>query len=219
MFATVGLHYFDVLNNQINDREPSNTDWDVVFTNYVLELAPGYFGGVTSVLHNNGVTVSEISGVPVANATYNVWDTTVATIGYNWKAFDMVAFQYNIIDSLCYFVQTANGDVWKLIFTDFEGGSTGNIHFTKEQVEFAGIPVHEGVNMEVYPNPANQSIHVNYAHGIASITLMNMNGQTVLEQTSQLSTIDVSSLKEGFYFLKVVGVSNGTATQKIIVQH
>lgn len=211
--------YYDVLNDQLNDREPANTSWDVVFTNYVLALAPDYYSGVTSALHNNGVTVSEISGVPVANAMYNVWDTTISTIGYDWKSFNMSTFQYEIVDSLSYFVQTASGDVWKLVFTDFEGSSNGNIHFSKEQIEFAGVPEYEGANLSVYPNPANDLIHVNYAHEIGSMTLTNMNGQEVLKQTTGIASIDVSNLEEGLYFLKVSDSSNRTATQKIIIQH
>lgn len=211
--------YYDVLNDVIVNREPMNTSWDIVFTNYVLELAPGYFGGVTSVLHNDGVVVSRVSGVPTASAVPSSWDTTIATIGYDWKSFNSTTFTYDIVDSLCYFVQLESGDVWKLIFTGFEGSSTGTIHFTKEQVEFAGIPTHEGANLEVSPNPASDQISINYPHKIESTTLLNMNGQIVFQQSGGISTVDVSNLDNGVYFLRVSDASNMSATKKISIQH
>lgn len=211
--------YYNVASDQIVDREPTSAAWDVVFTNYVLELGPGYFGGVTSVLHNNGVVVSESAGVPVGSATYNIWDTTIATIGYDWKAFNMTTFQYEIVDSLCYFVQTEAGDVWKLVFTGFGGSSTGKIYFSKEQVEFANVPTHEGANLMVYPNPATGLVQIQFSHDVEELRLINTNGQTVLTQMSEMNSINVSALEEGLYFLQVTDGSGRTATERIVVQH
>ena len=220
-YADRNFAYYDVLGDQIFDREPANTSWDVVFTNYVLELAPGYYGGVTSVLQNHDVVVSESADVPVANATYdiNVWDTTIATIGYDWKSFNMQTFSYEIEDSLCYFVQTQAGDVWKLVFTGFVGSSTGWIYFSKEQVEFAGIPAYEGANLEVYPNPANTVLNVNYAHAINEVRLINMNGQVVRTQTSGMASINVSGVEEGVYFLQLTDSAGRSATERVVIQH
>tara|TARA_Y100000385_G_C13087746_1_gene637211 strand:+ start:1533 stop:2741 length:1209 start_codon:yes stop_codon:yes gene_type:complete len=212
--------YYDVLSDQITDREPANTSWDVVFTNFVLELAPGYFGGVTGALHNNGVVVSEIDNEPVAISTYNnVWDTTIASIGYDWKTFNMTTYQYDIEDSLTYFVQTSVGDIWKLVFTGFGGSSTGKIYFTKEQVEFASIPAYEGANLEAYPNPANTVLTVNYAHDVNEIRLINMSGQVVIHQTTGLTSINVSSVDEGVYFLQVKDDAGNSAMKRVIIKH
>lgn len=211
--------YYDAANNTVTDREPSNDSWDIVFTNYVLELAPSYYAGVTGALHNAGVTVSEISGVPVATSTYNTWDPTISTIGYDWKSFDFGTFSYNMVDSLSYFVQSESGDIWKLIFTDFEGSANGNIHFTKQQVEYAGIPVFEGANLEVYPNPASSVLHINYAHDVKNVSITDMNGQLVLEDTMNLSSIDVSSLQEGIYLVRVQSQSGQSSVKRIVIQH
>ncbi|MFT6246633.1 MAG: hypothetical protein ACJAXI_003415 [Crocinitomicaceae bacterium] len=185
----------------------------------MLELAPNYYSGVTGALHNNGVTVSKVSGVPVATSTYTTWDTTINTIGYDWKVFDFATFSYNTVDSLSYFVQTEDGGIWKLIFTDFEGSANGNIHFTKEQIEYAGIPVYEGANLEVYPNPANSILYINYAHDVKSVTITDMNGQLVLEKTVNISSIDVSTLEEGIYLLRVQSQSGQSSVKRIVIQH
>lgn len=211
--------YYDVLNDSIIDREPLSADWDVVFTNYLQELAPGYIGGLTSVLHNYNTVVSEVSGVPTANATAGVYDTTIATIGSDWKSFSMSTFTYEIVDSLCYFVKTQNEDVWKLVFTGFDGSSTGNIYFTKEQVEFAGIVEEMGANLVVYPNPANNEINVNFPHEIAEMNLVNISGRVVASQVSNLSQLNVSNLPSGVYFLNVIDTEGRVATQKINIQH
>jgi len=211
--------YYNVLSDQITDREPASADWDVVFTNYVLELGPGYFGGVTSVLHNDGVVVSEIAGVPVALASYSNWDTTIATIGYDWKSFNMGTFQYEMVDSLCYFVQTEAGDVWKLVFTGFGGSASGKIYFSKEQVEFANVPVYEGANLMVYPNPANGLVHISYSHDVKELRLINTNGQTVLTKVSEMTSINVSNVDEGLYFLQVTDGTGRTATERVMIQH
>ena len=211
--------YYHVVNNTVEDREPSNDSWEIVFTNYVLELAPNYYSGVTGASHNSGVTVSKVSGVPVATSTYNTWDTTINTIGYDWKVFDFATFSYNIVDSLSYFIQTEDGDIWKLIFTDFEGSANGNIHFTKEQIEYAGIPVYEGANLEVYPNPTNAMLYINYAHDVKSVTITDMNGQLVLEKTVNISSIDVSTLEEGIYLLRVQSQSGQSSVKRVVIQH
>ena len=212
--------YYAVQTNQIVDREPTNTNWDVVFTNYVLELGPGYFSGVTSGLHNYGVTVSEVSGVPSASATYAGWDTTISVIGYDWKSFNMATFQYEVPDSLTYFVQTASCDVWKMVFTAFEGSANGNIHFEQEQIEFAGLPTYEGANLILFPNPAKDFIQVNFTSELVRAQIMDMQGKVVLDAAANgvsSMTLETADLRDGVYFVQITDVQGRTATQKIMI--
>ncbi|MFT4662068.1 MAG: hypothetical protein ACI8XB_002356 [Patiriisocius sp.] len=212
--------YYNASTNSVLDREPANDSWDIVFTNYVLELAPNYYSSVTGALHNDGVTISKVAGVPVATSMYTgMWDTTINIIGYDWKTFNFGTFSYDIVDSLSYFVQTENNDIWKLVFTDFEGSTNGNIHFTTEQIEYAGVPVYEGANLEVYPNPATNLLHIKYAHDVERINITDMNGQLVLENSKNISSIDISNLQEGIYLLKVVGQSGQSSVKRIVIQH
>lgn len=221
-YSGLNFVHYDLLNSQIVEREPASDTWDIVFTNYVLELAPGYFSGVTSTLQNYNTYVSRIAGVPSASATYNVWDTTIETIGYDWKTFNMSTFSYDIEDSLTYFVQTASSDVWKMVFTGFDGSSNGNIYFNFEQVEYAGLPVYEGANLSVYPNPANEMIRVDFAHEMSSVKLIAMNGQEVYgTEVAGMNQWDVQTdtLESGVYFLQVSDASGRTATQKVMISH
>ena len=214
--------YYDLASSTIIDREPASNAWDVVFTNYVLELAPGYFSGTTGALHNIGATTSQVDGVPTSSSTYGSFEEEINTIGYDWKTFDMGTFTYTMVADLSYFVLTAEGDVWKLVFTDFEGSSNGNIHFTKEKVESAGIATYEGANISVYPNPANAILTISTTQELQNLSIVDLSGQIVKEinaigfSSTQVSTAD---LKNGAYFIQTLDAFNRKGTQKIVIQH
>ncbi len=221
-YATKNFGYYNLETEMEVDREPAASDWDLVFTNYVLELGPGYYAGVTSALHNAGDSTSEVSGVPVATSMYNTFDQEINTIGYDWKTFNMSTYTYDIVTDLSYFVSTSSGDVWKIVFTGFGGSSDGKIYFTKEQVEFAGVPTYAGANLDIHPNPAGNSVKINYANTIKSIQLVNMNGQVVYSSNENgfgNASIDVSQLQNGVYFLNVTGTAGDVAVKKLVVQH
>ena len=218
-YANRNFVYYNVQTDTLIDREPAADSWDIVFTNYVLELAPGYYSGVTGALHNQNIEVSVSSGVPVATATYSLWEDTISTIGYDWKSFNMSTFEYDIVADLCYFVKEENGNIWKLVFTDFEGSSTGNIYFTKELVESAGIPEYEGASLAVYPNPASDFIKVESAHNITEMKLIDMNGAIVLDQISALQTLSLSAVENGVYLLQVINDKGRLAHKRVVVQH
>lgn len=214
--------YYDLATSTVIDREPTSTEWDVVFTNYILELAPGYFSGTTGALHNKGVATSQVDGVATSSSTYGSFEDEINTIGYDWKIFDMGTFSFSLVDDLSYFVLTATGDVWKLVFTDFEGSSNGNIHFTKEKVETAGIPTYEGANIAVYPNPASDVLNISTTRVLQKLTITDLSGQVAKElNTLGFSSIQISTtdLKNGVYFIRTLDEFNRTGIKRIVIQH
>lgn len=221
------IHY-SILNEQIVDREPASDDWDIVFTNYVLELAPGYFSGVTSVLSNStfrALTVSESNNVPVVESDLNAnpYDSQIDLIGYDWKSFNMGTFTYEIEDSLCYFIKDENNNVWKLVFTGFAGSSTGKIYFTKEKVAFASVNENQPVEISVYPVPANDFVNVGCnGTDLVIVQLFSVTGQLVWSESSlnkDIAQIPLSEIPNGFYIVQMISSDNQTFTQKIQVQH
>jgi hypothetical protein len=213
--------YFDVLTGTVIDREPLSSSWDVLFTNYILELAPGYIGSVTGALQNLNVQVSKVENTPVATSSYGTFETEINTIGYDWKSFNMSTFSYDIVNDLSYFVQLENGDVWKLVFTDFGGSSTGKIYFTKEKIESAGVPSID-VNISIYPNPVQNALNIESSKSLNSIEIISAQGERVFEldkQTTSSTSIDLSQLENGVYFLKALTEDHQSSIQKIIVQH
>jgi len=75
--------------------------------------------------------------------------------------------------------------------------------------EFNTIPVN------IYPNPSNSKINIECENVITSLIIYDLNGRVVKTQFSADSQIDISSLQQGIYFLKVQ-TQSGTNTQKII---
>jgi hypothetical protein len=71
----------------------------------------------------------------------------------------------------------------------------------------------------IYPNPANDLVHVKSDFSISRIEVLNFIGQTVYtENTSnpKLATIHTSSLQAGVYFVRVTTLK-GIQTAKITV--
>ena len=87
------------------DREPASADWDLLFGKYMTDIGVWY--GVTGALNNKGVRVVEVTGTPSTEAQmdWNGFHDDINTIGYDWKTFNNGTFQYEIADSLTYFVQ------------------------------------------------------------------------------------------------------------------
>ncbi|MCH2231293.1 MAG: T9SS type A sorting domain-containing protein [Crocinitomicaceae bacterium] len=209
--------YYNILTESITDREPLSSDWDVVFTNYVLELAPGYISSVTGVLQNSSVEVSKVESQPVSTSTYATFEPEINTIGYDWKSFNMSLFTYEIVADLSYFVKLENDDVWKVVFTGFEGSSTGVVNFTKEKVESAGVPEYMGATVDVYPNPASNILNISSVYSINSLSIVNASGQVVY--TGVESMINVSNFDEGFYFMHIKDDAGNVSVEKIIIKH
>lgn len=102
---------------------------------------------------------------------------------------------------------------------------TGTVSGTaKIEVIILSSEEEEGVNINVYPMPTaeicNWQIQTEQASTVA-LTLLNMNGQTQIEQSSPIrsqkhtGTIDLSTMKSGTYLLKI-NVGEKTITRKIV---
>lgn len=220
------IHY-SILNETVVDREPASADWDLVFTNYVLELAPNYYSGVTGALSNSTfrtLTTAKVNGVPAADANYATATYTdeANTIGYDWKTFNMGTFSYDIPDSLCYFVKDENDNTWKIVFTGFVGSSNGKIYFTKEQITFASTLENNPNSFSIYPNPAADLIYLN-GENLKLVNIHNSAGQLIYSETlaegQSLYTIPVSDLNAGLYILQVTTTENEIITKKLTIQN
>lgn len=71
--------------------------------------------------------------------------------------------------------------------------------------------------LKIYPNPVDQFIHLNEIEKIASINIIDMNGQLVEKNCSFVSnSINVSVLSQGTYFIEVIGKDQSIVLHKFI---
>jgi len=216
--------YFNLLTNQVIDKEPLSSQWDLLFTKYAaFDAFPGAVYGVVGVLTNKGRTVYERANEPVTNSDYSLatFSPLMNTIGWDWKQFDNQIFAYTITDSLTYFVQTNNG-VHKIYFTFFGGSSTGKIVFNTESFGVTGIEEATAqIKTAVYPNPSRGLIQVSASQEteIENIAVYNVSGAQVSfsKNAAQNATIDLNHLENGLYFLQI-STKSGIQTQKLLLQ-
>lgn len=222
--------YYSIQNGLELDREPMANSWDLLFTKYIAVLGGGTYYGVTGLLANSGVKVAQVNNVGDVNnisALGHNYETEMNVIGYDWKTYSFALGGYVITDSLVYFVELPNDDIYKLIFTGFGGSSDGNYIFTKEQIFAVGIDEDFAKSeiLNVYPNPASEVVNVTFVNTEESTTLSvyNLAGKELINKNivsngglSQ-QKIDVSHLSKGTYILMLTS-ENTRKTQKIIIQ-
>ena len=73
--------------------------------------------------------------------------------------------------------------------------------------------------VSVYPNPAKERLYINTSLPIKELTICNLLGQEIQKynMTEKTSSIDISGLKEGVYFVKL-STEKGVYATKIIVE-
>lgn len=223
-------NYFSFQNNAEVVAEPAITDWDFVFTKY----AKDYHGDgtvyypVTGVLHNSTVQVAEnqneADGDPLpTDLTYS---DEINTIGDDWKHY---GGGYTVDNETRFYVKNEDGTIYRMWFTSFTGGSTGDITFKYEDVTtvLETEEVTANFTFGMYPNPSiNKQITIVYDSNKTAknqIEIYNISGQQVYKK--QLAnnsgfynkTLDLSQLSGGMYLVKVKS-GNKTITKKLILK-
>lgn len=72
----------------------------------------------------------------------------------------------------------------------------------------------------VYPNPTNGRFMVEASENISAITVFNSNGRCVFNKTSQNSrsiNLELDSLQQGTYFIKILTISGKEGDQKVVI--
>ena len=236
-FAGKNFGYYSITTNGKLDREPLIKNWDLVAGRYYGQTPDPTTGvlvsyPLTGILHNDGISVAKVVKKDAVGNNFKDLNfiSRINVIGYDWKTFDLATNQWKVADSTAYFVKTAIGQIYKLVFTKFGGSSTGNIIFTKELLKATSVQdVKNGTAaLAVYPNPASDgNITLVYDLGknaqSVDIQLINIAGQSVYAQKQayteglQQLTLPILNLKAGIYFAQIRW--NGRVmTQKVIVK-
>jgi hypothetical protein len=213
--ADAGFLYFSLASGALLDTPP--TDWDLLFTRYntPIEDNTGAFidFSLSGTLSGQGVQVAQANGVDPETVEYIDYEDSLGTaldiIGWDWKEFDN---GWVLPADRAYFVKTAAGQVWKIIFVTFDGSSTGNAVFSKEQIGTVNTLDAKGVftSLDVFPNPvsseATRAFSMKKA-GRVQLFLNNQLGREVWSGTIaaragfNVSELPVFDVPAGQYFL------------------
>lgn len=215
--------YFNLSSNQILDYEPEES-WDFLFTRYVEDLGDEYYYGVTGVLNRHTIGSYQADNLfdPFVDQTYdeNLLNDSVNCIGYDWKEYSMGS-GYSLVDDRCYFVYDDLGMTWRVVFTGFEGMSTGNIQLGKIKLESSSTNDLENGYLSIYPNPASQDeqIQLQNISEIENIRVISSNGKTVFHEdiSGIASYIYLPQLESGLYFIEYM-IQNKRKVDKLVVQ-
>ena len=215
--------YYNLSSNQILDYEPEES-WDFLFTRYVEDLGDEYYYGVTGVLNRHTIGSYQADNLfdPFVDQTYdeNLLNDSVNCIGYDWKEYSMGS-GYSVVDDRCYFVYDDLGMTWRVVFTGFEGMSSGNIQLGKIKLESSSINDLENNSLTIYPNPASQhdQIQIKNISEMESIKVISSNGKTLFHQdiSGSTSKIYLPQLESGLYLIEYV-IQNKTKVDKFVVQ-
>ncbi len=213
--------YLNMLNNQVHDKEPLSTDWDLQFIKYAAsDILPASTYPAVGVWTNKGERVAEVNGVDAAtvdNAGANPFSANMNAIGWDWKVYNTGAYQMR--DSLAYFIQANSGVTYKIVFTHYGDSATGVITFYKQEF-ITGISKTENeMVVEVFPNPTSSVLNI--VTGLQTETefkVFDVEGKLVSEKkvTSPILQFNTAEMQSGIYFLTVTAGSS-VARKRFVV--
>ncbi len=221
--------YYSLNQGLIIDREPSLSSWDITFTKYITPVQSIPYS-VTGVLSNQGIKVADAQNISspstYTNYTGHSFSNEINGIGYNWKTFDMSSFAYFLDNDRCFFIKDYNQNIWRIIFTQFDGSSTGNIGFNLQNISTSSNNNinNQEYSFNIYPNPSgNEDITVIYEinNFDAMLNIYDISGRNVY--TSNLKnggfkthSIPSYLLEKGVYIVSVE-IENKILTERLIV--
>jgi len=227
-YSTKNFVYYDFEKDEIIDREPVANTWDLLFTKYMALQPTGTYYPVTGVLINVDVFANEFQEVA---PNFSDWasmpfDTTISTIGWDWKVLSP-SYTYDIKDSLAYFVNALNEEIYKLVFTKFEGYQTGKVVFNKSMVSGTFINKNTGLDdkLIVSPIPATEHLNISFIENMEDpvlILLFDITGKKVYENLVPVNfgnvqhQIPVQELNNGLYIL-ILRSGQRSISKKVMV--
>ncbi|MDC1188568.1 T9SS type A sorting domain-containing protein [Flavobacteriales bacterium] len=229
-FTNKNYAYYSIDSQTELDREPANDSWDLLFSKYTAMLSYGGAQipyGVTGVLSNGGVEVNKVSGIHKleADTSDGSFSSSISTIGWDWKTHEGMGV-YSTNDSLTHFVKSKSGNVWKVNFTGYKGGSNGEFHFSKERILSVGtMQSIDVLEVSTFPNPATDFLNIvlhQKDNENLNLTVFNMSGSLVYSElftgTSGVNNLQLSvgEYSKGLYLVNVESQKASVQTKFIV---
>lgn len=227
-YGTKNFVFFNLADGQVKDRELEG--WDMWFTKYHDNYGGAGIMAVTGILTNPKLQVAIVNAGAGNQATYTDLSSAAYSgdknvIGDGYKSVDYTTGTWNVTNADVYYLQNANGDIWKWYPTAFVGTSQGKTVFYKQKVAFAGLTEEGTQFVEIYPNPAKDQLTIAFDSkaNTADIIVRNQMGQVVVSENFNTITgvtqqkLDISALANGVYYVEIN--QNGNATVKNVVKY
>ena len=217
---------------------PSVGAFDLLFCRYYTKLDDGTGNlldyPVSGVLSAPGVEVAQADEIDPATVEYAAYEDSLSTeldvIGYDWKAFDFT-LGWVMPDDRAYFVKTPDNLIYKLVFVDFEGSSTGVTTFEKTELGVLSSVRDRNSNFEqasVYPNPvvdeATVAFTLKQQQNNLQMRLTDLSGRTVWQTNGvpgneglNIVNLPRLDLPQGMYILSI-GSGADVITLKMMQQ-
>jgi hypothetical protein len=182
-----------------------NEDWLVT---PMLDLS-GNYQTVTLMFEeaiNYAGTIDEqqevyISTDYVDDATTATWTKLTVTnrpVGDSWTFVDVDPISLND-----YIGESSVYIGFKYTSTDTEAATWEVDNVTVEVTE-VGINGANASNLTIYPNPAQNEVFVTGVKNITNVQILSLDGKVVMSEQTNNNRIDVSSVNDGMYILRVI---------------
>ncbi|WP_239000285.1 family 16 glycosylhydrolase [Hyunsoonleella ulvae] len=207
------------------------TPWPACGEIDIMEHGLGVVNHTSSAIHTpssfgNTVNVASQELTDVAN-NYHVYSM-------NWSP-DQITF---LVDDIAYYTYkpaVKNSDTWPfdldqyLILNIAMGGISGAIdpNFTQSSMVIDYVRVYQNLGLSVnesesglfkiFPNPANETLHIASKHNVDKIEIYTLLGNKVLIKDHPMNSLDISNLTKGIYLLMIYSKSK-IETIKLIKQ-
>ncbi|MEO1259698.1 MAG: HmuY family protein [Bacteroidota bacterium] len=231
------LAYFSFASGSTVDIEPAG-GFDLSYLRYKALLEDGgdpIHYPVTGILSGPGVEVVQADGVDPETVDFETYESELSAeldiIGHDWKDFDLGTFSWVLPADRAYFVKTADNNIWKIWFLDFEGSSTGTATIEKEDLGMLSAVVDENAPLEsidVFPNPVRTQAQLvfsikNTFNNQVNLQISDSFGR-LLSQTELQGVVQglnsfnlpVDELASGMYYVTLI-VDNQPFTERIVI--
>lgn len=209
--------YYSIETGEAIDREPLSAEWDITFLKYTEDLN-GFAYPVSGVFHNYDVRTADVSG------DLDPWEVGFSSdidgIGYDWKSFDFSS-GWQLDENRTFYVEALNGNIYELIFTGFEGSSTGVYEFGIAPFSALRTVNPAEAEFKLFPNPARGeeiTIQGEFSQN-DRIEIYTATGSLVKDlRVQNLNTLRFSSadFEAGTYLIRIVS-QNQAITKKLII--
>lgn len=240
--------YFDVKAGTELNLEPHVDFWNLLFSKALApEIVPGapnggitYPAGTAYLSPEN--TVAVYQGADTSSDDYSTltFDDHFLSVGatYRERISSPPPGYWQAVDSTVFFIKdSVSGDVFKVVFEEFEGTGTGNIVLrrtcfgncqvadtTGSTTGIISNPAAEQLQVSLYPNPTqnNATLIVSTSKSqTVNIIVTDLSGRAVINQTidktngTNLVDLNIAELNNGVYLVLVID-GEQSLTQKLI---